>query len=79
MQSDTEEPGEAWGEMWGENNTYNSTKRIFLFCFFFHIINTNKFFQCLFFPLKKKMFSFCVSHKVGETQTEAFHGFLLLL
>lgn len=47
--------------------------------FFFHIINTNKFFQCLFFPLKKKMFAFCVSHEVGETQTKAFHGFSLLL
>lgn len=76
LQSNTEETREAWGEEWGGNNTYNSTERIFLFCFvfFFHIINTNKFFQCLFFPLKKKkMFSFCVSQEVGEMQTNAFH------
>lgn len=26
--------------------------------FFFHIINTNKFFQCLFFSLKKRCFLF---------------------
>lgn len=35
LQSNTEEPGEVWGEAWGGNNTYNSTERIFLFCFVF--------------------------------------------
>lgn len=40
-----------------------------LFCFSFHIINTNKFFQCLFFFLKKKKgFASCLSHRVGEMQ-----------
>lgn len=35
LQSNTEETREAWGEEWGGNNTYNSTERIFLFCFVF--------------------------------------------
>jgi hypothetical protein len=78
LHSNTGKPSGAQG-MNGKYN--NSTQQDFpgffvLFCSFFHIINTNKFFQCLFFPLKRKDFASCLSQKVGEMQNKAFHFFV---